>query len=85
MMKIDEFAKRIIEGPGGMNVFQDREVVSFPYSDRVAASVWTMRCLANPDCEGSEEAIKAILKKRGSKHRRSRTGIIKAIVQAEIP
>jgi hypothetical protein len=65
-MKIDEFATKIIEGPVGMNVFQAREVVSFPYSDRVAAAVWTMRCLANPRCEGSEEAILAILEKRGT-------------------
>jgi hypothetical protein len=36
----------------------------WPYSDRVAASVWTMRCLANPHCEGSNAALAAILERR---------------------
>ncbi len=63
-LSVDDFAKRIIEGPRGLNVYEDSEVVRWPYSDRVAASVWTMRCLANPACKGSDVAIKAILARR---------------------
>jgi hypothetical protein len=63
-MNIDDFATEIIEGAGGLNDFQRHELVIFPYSDRIAASVWTMRCLANPACKGSEVALAAILKRR---------------------
>lgn len=63
-LSVDDFALRIIEGPRGLNVYEDSEVVSWPYSDRVAASVWTMRCLSNPGCKGSDVAIKTILARR---------------------
>lgn len=63
-MTATEFARSIIEGPGGMNAYEDREVVAFSESDRVRAAFWTMRCLANPECEGSQEAIEAILARR---------------------
>ena len=63
-MRIDEFATAIIEGDGGLNEYARREWVSWPYSDRIAASVWTMRCLANPDCKNSDVALAAILRKR---------------------
>ena len=48
----------------GLNSYQAHELVSWPYSDRVAASVWTIRCLGNPDCEGSDVAVAAILARR---------------------
>jgi len=64
LRRIDDFAKQIIEGSGGMNAYEAHEFVSWPYSDRIAASVWTMRCLSNPRCEGSDVAIAAILARR---------------------
>ena len=66
------FAKQIIEGSGGMNNYEDREVVVWHTSERVAAAMWTLRCLANPACEGSAEALDAIVKQREAKLR-SRT------------
>ena len=48
----------------GLNSYQAHELVSWPYSNRVAASVWTIRCLGNPDCEGSDVAVAAILARR---------------------
>lgn len=32
--------------------------------DLVCTAMWTLKCLANPDCEGSEEAIAGILERR---------------------
>jgi hypothetical protein len=58
------FAKHIIEGVGGMNDCERYELAVFPLGDRVAAVEWTLRCLANPECEGSAEAFAAIAEKR---------------------
>jgi hypothetical protein len=63
---LKKFAESIIEGPGGMNVFGDREMVVFHGSDRVHAAQWAIKCLANPLCEGSEEALAAIIERRKS-------------------
>ncbi len=63
-LRIDDFATAIIEGCGGLNDYQRYELVVWPYSDRIAAAVWTMRCLANPPCEGSDVALAAILARR---------------------
>jgi hypothetical protein len=63
-LRIDDFATEIIEGGGGLNDYERHELVVWPYSDRIAASVWTMRCLANPACEGSDVALAAILARR---------------------
>ena len=63
-MNIEEFAKSIIEGTGGMNCYEDHELVVWHRPDRVEAAIWAIRCLANPDCRGSQEAIDAILERR---------------------
>ena len=63
-MTATDFAKSIIEGTGGLNSFEDREVATWDHSDRVQSAVWTLRCLSNPACEGSQEAIDAILERR---------------------
>lgn len=68
-MTAREFAKSIIEGPGGMTDFEMHEIVIWHDPERVAAAIWTMRCLANPQCKGSAEALAAIIEaraKRGS-------------------
>ena len=59
-----EFARGIIEGVGGMNSFEQHEEVIWHHPDRVAAAIWTMRCLANPECEGSAEALASIIEAR---------------------
>lgn len=59
-----QFARKIIEGPAGLDEFERKEVASFAGSDRVWASLWTLRCLANPECKGSAEALRAIMRRR---------------------
>lgn len=61
---IEEWTERIIEGPGGLNAFEEREMVEFHISDRLAACRWTVRCLANPDCKGAAEVMDAIQRRR---------------------
>jgi hypothetical protein len=63
-LRIDDFATAIIEGVGGLNDYERHELVIWPYSDRIAAAVWTMRCLSNPNCEGSDVALAAIIEQR---------------------
>lgn len=63
-MNCSEFAKKIIEGSGGMNDFEEHEYPAWNHSERVEAAIWAMKCLANPKCEGSEEALAAIIKHR---------------------
>jgi len=65
--RIDDFAMEIIEGCGGLNDYERHELVVHQYSDRVAAAVWTMRCLANPYCDGSDVALEAIIQRRREK------------------
>jgi hypothetical protein len=65
-LRIDDFATAIIEGAGGLNDYERHELVVWPYSKQLAASVWTMRCLANPDCEGSDVALAAIMARRNT-------------------
>jgi hypothetical protein len=60
----EAFAKHIIEGVGGMNDCERYELAVFPLGDRVAAVEWTLRCLANPECEGSAEVLAAIAERR---------------------
>lgn len=61
-----DFARSIVEGTGGMNSFEEHEVVDFGCSDRVAAAEWALRCLANPRCEGSQRVLDEIIRHRNS-------------------
>lgn len=63
-MNIVEFSKKIIEGVGGLQDFEYYEIASPNYSRDVSAAIWTIKCLANPKCEGSEEVLSAILERR---------------------
>jgi len=63
-MRLLDFAEQIINGNAGFIDFCDREAVVPHSSIEVAVACWTIRCLANPDCPGSQEAIDAILAKR---------------------
>ena len=63
-INIETFAARIIEGPRGMNLFERSEVVVWRRHERVEAAIWTLKCLSNPKCAGSSEALEAIARRR---------------------
>lgn len=56
-MKLSEYVNKIINGPGGYKVMVEREGGD-ESPEEVARFV--IRCLANIECEGSEEAVEAI-------------------------
>ena len=60
-MTAEDFAFQIIEGSGGMDDFERHEMVAWNRPERVEAAIWTMKCLINPNCKGSEEALDAII------------------------
>lgn len=57
---IEEFADRIVNGGGGFKCMEDREFCIFPDRE-VAVAEFVIRCLANPECEGSEDVLNAII------------------------
>lgn len=61
---IAAWCKHIIEGQAGMNSYEARELVVWHESERFSAAQWVIRCLANPDCEGSGEVLQAIVEQR---------------------
>lgn len=65
-MTIDlhEWVNRTIEGPAGFKVWEDRECVVHHVSREFSIAAFVMRCLANKECEGSEHALNAIIKRR---------------------
>lgn len=63
-MDIAKWCRDIIEGPGGMNDYEKYEMAIWNDSERVAAAAWVLRCLANPECKGSQEVLAAILTRR---------------------
>lgn len=58
------WARRIIEGPAGLQEFERRELAETDMPPQVAAVVWALRCLGNPRCEGSEEVLEMIRRRR---------------------
>ena len=63
-MKIKEWIDRVINGPSGMNSFEQHELVVWHCGEREAAANWIIRCLANPQCEGTEDVLHAIMEQR---------------------
>lgn len=63
--KISHWCRDIIEGVGGLNDFERYELAVPNVSERVWAAAWTLRCLANPKCEGSDDVLRAIMDRRG--------------------
>lgn len=59
-----DWCRSIIEGSGGMNDFERHEVVVWQDGDRVCGAHWALRCLANPDCAGSQKVLDEIIKAR---------------------
>lgn len=64
---IGEWIRECMVGKGGsMKDFEAREgVYDAGKPRRVAAANFIVRCLANPKCEGSDEALRAIIERRG--------------------
>jgi hypothetical protein len=63
-MEINTWIKQVISGPGGMNNYEETEVVVWHKPEREAVAAWVIRCLANPECEGSEDVLNAITLQR---------------------
>ena len=61
-----EWTRQIIHGPGGMNSYEAHELAMFD-DDRLDAARWVLRCLANPNCEGSADVLAAIIARRGDR------------------
>ncbi len=59
-----DFARACILGSGGMNDYEEHELVVWHNPDRVAAAHWMLKCLANPACKGSAEALAGIIAHR---------------------
>jgi hypothetical protein len=61
---LDRWVRWIIHGPGGMVAAEEREMIKWAGDDRTAVANWVLRCLSNPDCEGSADALSDILERR---------------------
>lgn len=61
---ISEFVERIINGPTGLAVMEDREFMVHHKPDRIITAEFVIGCLANPLCEDSAAVLQAIHKKR---------------------
>ena len=64
MIDTYSWCDKIINGAGGYKAFQKYELAVENYEHDICVSIWILRCLANPECDGSEEVIDAILKVR---------------------
>jgi hypothetical protein len=62
-MNINDFVKHLSTD---MEAFEDRELVIWHEPLRNASIRWAINCLSNPKCQGSDEAIAAILYKRAT-------------------
>ena len=61
---LNTFASKIISGTGGLHDFEEYEMAE-PNIDRdEAIAIWTIKCLANPGCEGSREIFDLIADRR---------------------
>ncbi len=61
-MTIKDWCRGIVEGPGGLRNYFKREAKRIPTQLDVVE--WTIRCLANPHNEGSQEVLDAIIERR---------------------
>ncbi len=63
-MTLLEFVDKIINGCGGLHDFEYYEMAAPNMPRDEAVAIWVIKSLANPKCEGSADAIAAILKRR---------------------
>lgn len=61
---ISEFVERIINGPSGLAVMEDKEFIVHQKPDRIVTAEFVIRCLANPHCKDSAAVLQAIMNKR---------------------
>lgn len=61
---INNWIQKIINGSSGFHVCEEHEIMIHHISREHSIAAWVIRCLANPDCEGSEDVLKAINKQR---------------------
>lgn len=61
---IRAWIERILGQGGGFASFVRHEGGG---TGRADVAAWVIRCLANPDCEGSQEVLDAIVERRGSR------------------
>lgn len=62
---IKAWCKQIVEGAGGLIAYDRRE--RRRPANRLESVEFAIRCLANPDCEGSGEVMQTILEQRAKK------------------
>lgn len=61
---IVEWVHTVIDGSGGLHNMEDTELaIEMIDRDEVVAH-WIIRCLANPDCPGSGDVLRAISDRR---------------------
>jgi len=63
-MKIQEWVNNIIDGTTGLHAFERFEFATPTIPRDQAVAAWVIRCLANPDCEGSGDVLAAIAARR---------------------
>ncbi len=59
-MEIDNWLKDIIHGSGGFEDFENYEGLVHSVSREHSIAAFVIRCLGNPDCEGSGEVLDKI-------------------------
>jgi hypothetical protein len=62
---LKKWCKDIVEGAGGLRAYFSREAKSTP--KQTDCVEWALRCLANPDNEGSGPVLVAIIEQRARK------------------
>lgn len=63
-MDIQNWVSRVIKGVGGFLSWEEHEIPTYHNTRDEEIAAFVLRCLANPDCEGSREVLDAIVKKR---------------------
>jgi len=65
--KIHNWIHNIIEESGGFKSCEKHEIMVHNISREHSIAAWVIRCLANPDCEGSKETLESIHVQRNKK------------------
>ncbi|MEX2017548.1 MAG: hypothetical protein WD876_03685 [Candidatus Pacearchaeota archaeon] len=61
---IGEWCKEIIDGGSGFISYEEHELVIWHIKRERAVAEWVIRCLANPENEGSQMVIDSIIERR---------------------
>lgn len=63
-MEIENWIKEIIDGTGGFKNCEEYEVMVHHVNREVSIAGWVIRCLGNPECEGSQDVLDSIIERR---------------------